>query len=214
MEQLTIMPSRIRIAAILRKAILAGEFTQGEEIQLTEIANRLGVSRTPVREAFQMLEADGLIELRMNKGAIVRGINSKFIIDHYEMRMLLEGEAVYRATVRKMDTHKIMQLNEQVLQDLKSGDISSCVDVNQIIHSEIWKAADNEKLYKMLMNIWNGPSIGKTTTSLSHHQKSALEHKDVILCIMGNEPERGRTAMTKHIQRSMQNILDSFAMGH
>ena len=97
MESLEIMPVRIRITAILRKAIYSGEYKSGEELSLTRIAAQLGVSRTPVREAFQALAAEGLITLRMNKGAIVNRIDRKFIKDTFEMRILLEAEAAARA---------------------------------------------------------------------------------------------------------------------
>ncbi|MFR2693936.1 MAG: GntR family transcriptional regulator [Enterocloster bolteae] len=66
-------------------------------MSLTDIANNLGVSRTPVREAFQILSSENLILLRMNKGAIVKGITTKTIREHFEMRSLLEGEAAVRA---------------------------------------------------------------------------------------------------------------------
>ena len=91
------MPVRVQITAILRKALFSGEYKSGDELSLTETAERLGVSRPPVREAFQTLEAEGLIELRMNRGAIVKTIDEKYITDHYEMRILLESEAAKRA---------------------------------------------------------------------------------------------------------------------
>ena len=95
------MPVRVQITAILRKALFSGEYKSGDELSLTETAERLGVSRTPVREAFQTLEAEGLIELRMNRGAIVKTIDEKYITDHYEMRILLESEAAKRAAERQ-----------------------------------------------------------------------------------------------------------------
>ena len=75
MESLELLPARVRIASILKKAILAGEYKSGEELSLTGIAEQLGVSRTPVREAFQTLASEGLITLRMNRGAIVNSID-------------------------------------------------------------------------------------------------------------------------------------------
>ena len=103
METLEIMPVRVKVTAVLKKAILSGEYKKGEQLSLTDVANTLGVSRTPVREAFQALEAEGLIKLRMNRGAIVKGVDEKFIRDHYEMRALMEGEAAARAAARGMD---------------------------------------------------------------------------------------------------------------
>ena len=81
MEQLSMMPARVRIAAEMRKAIYAGEYKSGDELSLTDVAEKLGISRTPVREAFQELEAEGLITLRMNRGAVVNTIDRKFIRD-------------------------------------------------------------------------------------------------------------------------------------
>ena len=80
MESLKMMPARIRIASILKKAIYSGEYKSGDELSLTGVAEQLGISRTPVREAFQTLEAEGLITLRMNKGAIVNAIDRKLEI--------------------------------------------------------------------------------------------------------------------------------------
>ena len=94
------MPARVQITAILRKALFSGEYQSGDLLSLTEMAKQLGVSRTPVREAFQTLEAEGLIELQMNKSALVKPIGEKYITDHYEMRALLEAEAAGRAAVR------------------------------------------------------------------------------------------------------------------
>lgn len=212
MEQYNSIPARIKIASILRKAILAGEFVKGEELSLSETANRLGVSRTPVREAFQMLETDGLLQLRMNKGAIVRGIDRKFIIDHYETRMLLEGNAAFRAAQRRPDTGAIAKLCQETLYALRRSDISQSVEANQTIHLFIWRAADNQRLYSFLMSLWNGPSIGKTTTQLEHHLKSALEHCEIIRSIQDGNAEEARQSMERHIQRSMENILASFAL--
>ena len=104
METLELLPVRVRITAILRKAIYSGEYKSGDELSLTDIAAQLGISRTPVREAFQVLESEGLITLRMNKGAIVNNIDKKFIQDIFEMRILLESEAAYRAAKNGMET--------------------------------------------------------------------------------------------------------------
>ncbi len=80
-EILGLLPVRVRITAVLRKAIYSGEYQSGEEFSLTDIAAQWGISRTPVREAFQVLENESLITLRMNKGAIVNNIDRKFIRD-------------------------------------------------------------------------------------------------------------------------------------
>ena len=104
MDALELMPVRVRITSILKKAIYTGEYRSGDELSLSDVAARLGVSRTPVREAFQALEAEGLITLRMNKGAIVNNLDRKFIADIFDIRLLLESEAAARAAANGMAT--------------------------------------------------------------------------------------------------------------
>ena len=109
MNQLSLMPIRVRIASELRKAIYSGEYKSGDELSLTDVAAQLGVSRTPVREAFQELESEGLITLRMNRGAVVNTIDRKFVRDIFEMRRLLESDAVARAAENRMETKQLLE---------------------------------------------------------------------------------------------------------
>lgn len=210
LEQIEIMPARIRVASILRKAILAGEFQSGQKLSLTELGKNLGVSRTPVREALQMLAAEGLVELRMNKTAVVKKIDTKFILDHYEMRILLECEAVVRATANQMDTTALAAQQKKILNNLDELTQEEYVAYNQVLHTSIWKAANNQKLYNFLMDLWNGPSIGRTTKATDHRLKSIEEHGEIIQFIQARNPEKAKQAMDKHIRRSMNNILESY----
>ena len=75
MKKIQLLPAREQVASVLREAILKRELKEGEELTLEGMAEQLGVSSMPVREAFQILATDGLIKLRPNKGAIVLGVN-------------------------------------------------------------------------------------------------------------------------------------------
>ena len=171
METIQVLPIRVRVTSVLRKALLAGEYRPGEELSLTETAAKLGVSRTPVREAFQSLAAEGLLELRMNRGAIVTEINEKFIRDHFEVRILLEGEAVARAAGAHMDTGELMALQQWALEHEKQMTDQEYRDYNQKFHIALWKAADNAKLFQLLSSLWNGPS---STTQERDREHEAL----------------------------------------
>lgn len=98
-----LLPARDRVAAGLREAILTRTIQPGEEMTLKDTAAKLGVSITPVREAFQILARDGLIELHPNRGAVVLGITEKRIRDHYETRAVLEREAAMAVCRRQAD---------------------------------------------------------------------------------------------------------------
>lgn len=210
MQSLEIMPVRVRLAAILRKSILSGELKNGQELSLTELAAQFNVSRTPVREAFQILEQEGLLQLRMNRGAIVKGIDEKFIQDHFDMRILLEGEAAYRAAQRSMDVSALHQEQNQAESRFLTMGAEEYGKYNQDIHVAIWRAADNQKLYDYLSALWNGPSIGRSVEPNDHRAKSIQEHGFILRCIEQGLAEAARDAMRQHIERSKQNILDSF----
>lgn len=210
MQSLEIMPVRVRVAAILRKSILSGELKNGQELSLTELAEKFNISRTPVREAFQILEQEGLLQLRMNRGAIVKGIDAKFIQDHFDMRILLEGEAAFRAAERGMDLSNLLKAQSRAEEQSLAKNPEEYSQYNQGIHMAIWAAADNHKLYNYLSGLWNGPSIGCSVEPEEHRAKSIQEHRHILRCIEQQQADEARTAMHQHIQRSKNNILESF----
>ena len=122
-----------------------------------------------------MLESEGLITLRMNKGAIVNTIDRKFIRDIFEMRMLLESQAAHRAAENGMEDEKTGWLLDRLrsLQDHFEGlDVSEYVSLNQAIHQAIWQAADNHQLTNYLLELWNGPSVGHGENAAEHHYQA------------------------------------------
>ena len=208
MEQLSMMPARIRIASQLRKAIYAGEFKSGEELSLTDMAAQLGISRTPVREAFQELEAEGLITLRMNRGAVVNTIDRKFIRDIFEMRRLLESEAVARAAANGMETEQLLERLYDLRDHITQISRETYETLNQDIHTAIWRAADNHRLEKYLLEMWNGPSAaGSPEEILDHYRNSTFEHISILQFIRDGMVAEARQAMELHITRSMTNML-------
>ena len=212
METLKIMPARVKISAILRKAIYSGEYKGGDELSLTDIAARLGVSRTPVREAFQLLESEGLITLRMNKGAIVNTIDRKFVRDIFEMRILLEGEAAKRAAENGMETETLLRRLAGMKEQPDTVNTADYEALNQEIHQAVWQAADNHQLTGYLLELWNGPSVGRGENAAAHHYRASTpEHIAILEAIRDRQPEQAEQAMRKHIVRSMENMLDGGA---
>lgn len=207
METLELVPIRVRVASILRKAILTGEYQSGQELSLTGVAEQLGCSRTPVREAFQSMEAEGLITLRMNKGAIVKDIDDKFIRDHFEMRALLESEAAARAAKNGMAAESLLAALKELQPRMDRVSTAEYEELNTRIHRSIWRAADNQKLLCYLQELWNGPSTGHSgQETLEHYQKSTQEHLEILEAIRDGDEARAGRVMKSHICRSMMNI--------
>ncbi len=146
LKKIKLLPAREQVASVLRKAILSRELKEGQELTLEGIAEQVGVSSMPVREAFQILANDGLIALRPNKGAIVLGINEKTIHDHYETRAVLEAQTAARASEPGADLSSVIQAHELSIEAVKENDTKTYEQCNQSFHMGIWEAAGNAKM--------------------------------------------------------------------
>jgi DNA-binding GntR family transcriptional regulator len=207
MEQLEITPTRVQVASIIRKAILSAEFARGEELSLTDMAARIGVSRTPVREAFQTLEAEGLIELRMNRGAVVKEVGEDLIRDHVGLRKLLEGEAVALAAARRMDTAPLEELQRA------AGAGNAYVNYNYSFHEQIWAASKNRKLYALCETLWYGPAFSKSVEDPEYRTQSIFQHEQIIAAIRRGNGEMGRRFMAAHVGRNMDQVIAGWHEG-
>src|SRR5690554_2046662 len=108
-----LLSARELVASELRKAILTGKFSEGEEITQEKVAEMLGVSRMPVREAISILANDGLLKTFPNKSAIVAEIPDNYIKEHFQVRILLEGEATALACNNFENLEEIIDIHEQ-----------------------------------------------------------------------------------------------------
>jgi DNA-binding GntR family transcriptional regulator len=207
LKPLKLLPVRERVAAALRKAILTKEFKEHDIITLEQISKQLGISTTPVREAFQLLDKDGLIQLRPNKGALVLGINEKIIHDHYETRAILESECAYKVCLNKYDISEIKSCFDQAENALKVKNFSDYTDYNQAFHMAIWNTAGNDKITSILSSMWNGLSLGYQVTEETYASISMSEHKNLMKAILEYDAEKSKKLMFSHIMRSMENML-------
>lgn len=210
LRPIKLLPARERVASALREAILRNELKAGQEISLEGMAEQLGVSITPVREAFQILAGDGLIELRPNKGAIVLGMTKDTIRDHYETRALLEAEAAARVCRNGVDITDIVDAYEQAAEALGRHDTDEYSNFNQAFHYAIWNASGNKKMESILSSLWNGLSMGHKVTQEAYAHISTNEHGGIVEALKARDAELARQRMNAHILRSLDNILTNF----
>ena len=208
--RVSLLPAREQVAAILRQAILLRQFESGYELTLKEAADMVGSSITPVREAFQILFGEGLIELRPNKGAVVLGVNEKSIHDHYELRAVLESYAASEASRPGKDLSSLEETQKISERAIQSGDTTLYQDCNQTFHLSIWKAAGNEQLERTLSSLWNGFSLGLGITEKDYALRSFSEHEEIYAAICAHDSETAKTLMHRHILRSMQDVLTRY----
>ncbi|CAG9000348.1 MAG: hypothetical protein CENE_02343 [Candidatus Celerinatantimonas neptuna] len=207
-KPISLLPARERVAAELRKAILSSQYKEGDILTLDGLSKLLGVSITPVREAFQLLSAEGLIKLRPNKGAMVLGVNEKFIRDHFELRVILESEMVKKVCENlKLDISGICAVHESAKQEIENGYFENYSNYNQAFHMAIWKAADNARILAILGGLWNGLSMEQHTTEKDYAIKSFHEHHEMVIAIKARDAHLAYNLMRSHIIRSQHDML-------
>lgn len=202
------MPSaKEKVAAELRKAILSRQMEEGEVLSLDSIAAQLNVSAMPVREAFQILARDGLIQLRKNKGAVVLGITETYIKEHYQLRAILESSAAALAAEPDVDISEIESVYEEAEEALAEGNLRQYTDLNRAFHSEIWTAAGNQKMKNMISELWNGLSMGSMVSEEDYAKVSIKEHGNILKAIQKRDKEAAQKTMYDHIMRSRDDML-------
>ena len=191
----------------LRIDILTERMHPGEKLTEHAVSNDYGVSRTPVREAFKNLEAEGLVEMIPNRGAFVVGLSKSDIHDIYILRMQSEMQAVRWAVERR--TEEELEAIEESFDFMRfyteRRDAKRMHSINSGFHSLIAAASHNRILIESLSRIQD--YIRYSAHVFPYHE-SVLEtllseHKEVIAAFRSNDTEAGAVAMKKHIENSL-----------
>jgi DNA-binding GntR family transcriptional regulator len=206
MKPASLLPARDQVAEILRRAIFSGELQKGQELTQEKIAEELGTSRMPVREAFQILEREGILTIQKRR-AIVQGLTIEDIVDHLEIRAILEGEAAARANIRGENFEDIKLAQENSEKAALSMDIFSYVFANESFHRAIWAASGSSRLENFLNYLWNGLPPHLPGLLPEQTQSSIAEHQNIVKAICYGTPDEARNTMINHIKRSINDLI-------
>ncbi|BAF88442.1 transcriptional regulator [Azorhizobium caulinodans ORS 571] len=199
----------------LETAIAAGRLEPGSRLDEQEIAARYGVSRTPVREAFRLLAASGLVELRGRQGAVVRSIGAHALIEMFQVMAEMEGLcarlAARRITPAQMD--KLRAIHEKLEQVATLKDIDLFYDVNQEFHEALYEASANAFLADQTRRLRNQVAAyrRRVTRMPTRISDTLREHAEVIAAIADHDAERAHKAMRDHVNLLGDNLLDFLA---
>ena len=144
------LPLREVVFNTLRQAILKGELKPGERLMEIALAEKLGVSRTPIREAMRKLELEGLVVMVPRRGAQVANITEKDLNDVLEVRITLENMAIEKACANMTDAdiRKLEQAAEVFQTSTAEGDLVKMAEADVNFHEVIYEAADRNRLVK------------------------------------------------------------------
>ena len=193
----------------LKEAILNGRLAAGTRLVQSELAEMLGVSTTPVREALRDLAADELVTLDAHRGGIVKELNDGELDEVYDLRRILEIEALRRA-VPKLDDGALEQLAALCDEMKRARSASEFVPLNREFHMTIYRAAGSPRLLSMLEGLMNTSAMYLST---SFHADSTLlqtaqsDHEEILAAVRSGDVEAAVAATERHLdlpQRALQ----------
>lgn len=206
------LPLRDVVFNTLRQAILRGELKPGERLMEIQLANKLGVSRTPIREAIRKLELEGLVLMIPRRGAEVAEITEKNLMDVLEVRKALEELAAELACERisKEQIGELKVAAKEFEETLKSEDITRIAEADVRFHDIIFYATDNQRLITLLNNL-REQMYRFRIEYLKHKEyygQLIMEHEKIIELIEKKEKEQVCEVMGKHIDNQCYRVAD------
>ena len=207
------LPLREAVFATLRDAILHGTLRPGDRLMEIHLADQLGVSRTPVREAIRMLEQEGLARAVPRKGAVVGQITQSDLQDVLEVRSALEELAVRKAC-KSINGQQIAELERAArifAQQLHAGDLTASARADEVFHGIISKASGNIRLAELLEDIRSRAFRYRMEDLKNEGSYDDLirQHALILDALRERDEEKAAGAVKEHIRRQLDAIIES-----
>ena len=205
------LPLRDIVFNTLRRAILRGELEPGERLMEIQLAEKLGVSRTPIREAIRKLELDGLVLMIPRRGAEVARISEKNLKDVLEVRRSLEELAMELACERMSDENfeELEQAEEDFKQAIKTGNILTIVEGDEAYHEVIYRCTGNDRLLQILSNLREQMYRFRLEYIKDENKRQNLleEHEKILKALKSRDIALARSAVREHIDNQETTVL-------
>ena len=202
---------RGRVFHKLRDDILSGKYAEHEELKEVALGEEMGVSRTPVREAFRQLELEGLIQIIPNKGAYVTGITEKDVRDIYMIRSMLEGLCARLAT-EHITKEQMDEMEENVYLarfHAEKGHLEQLAELDNRFHEIMYEACDSKILEHQLRDFHQYVLRvrRKTLSNANRGPKSNEEHTAIMEAIKAGDGELAEKLANRHIINAYENMV-------
>ena len=204
------LPLRVVVFHTLRDAILRGDLEPGERLMELHLANKLGVSRTPVREAIHMLEHEGLVVMAPRRGAQVAEMTEKDLQDVLEVRDALDALAI-SAAARNMTEEKITALQqamERFERAVRQGKTREIAEADEDFHNVIYEAAGNPRLSAIVQNLKEQMYRYRFgyIKDIADYQKLTEEHRNILEGLRRQDTDYAREAMHEHLKNQVNGV--------
>jgi DNA-binding GntR family transcriptional regulator len=203
----------------LRRLIIEGRYGPGMRLVEERLAQDLGVSRTPIRQALARVAAEGLVTIYPNRGAVVRTFTHADLIDTYDLRAAMEGYGAYRAAERISDEQLLLLEQTSLALELslqrhfasREDEIHFLVAQNEIFHTTIIEASGNQRLRTLLPTIVDVPMQFRSFAYYTVEERgvSNFFHRGILRALRDGDADRARSVMQEHIYRGRDVLLES-----
>lgn len=207
-------PLRDRIASSIRDSIIEGKIKPGERLMEPEVAKMMGVSRTPLREAFLQLESEGFVKVIPRRGAVVTETSLKDAEETYVIKGALEGIAAKLAVenITNSDLDELFDLNSKMERIAQSPekDYKTFLELNARFHQKIYESSGNEKLIKNI-NLLRNQTLRYNfifLSLLSHLDESVAEHFQMLEALRGRDQDEIERLVKNHSETARQALCD------
>jgi DNA-binding GntR family transcriptional regulator len=199
-----------QVAAALRHDIATGQLAAGSRLRQVEIAQRFGVSTTPVREAFGLLQSDGLVQIDTHRGVTVFLPTIQDLVEHYEIRMALEALAVEKATehFQVQDAPPLVAILDEMYA---TSDPALYVERNQQFHLRLYSLSGRSRLVTMIEELRNASNAYLHLYAAADIPRDAqrlnMEHREILAACQAGDPVRAANAVRHHLQQTVVHIM-------
>ncbi|OEU74205.1 MAG: GntR family transcriptional regulator [Desulfuromonadales bacterium C00003068] len=206
---------REKILENIRDAILKGTLKAGERVSEPDLAERYGISRTPIREAFRQLESEGYLTVVPRKGAVVTSLSERDVQEFYSIKSILEGYAARLAAEKLTDKEldRLVAINERLSRLATAGDVKSFFRIHNEFHELFIKASGNEKLLELIQQLLK-KFIRLRVASLSlpgRMEISVQEHDKIIEAFKNHDGVTADQLVQKNAAYGGQVLIKSMA---
>ena len=195
----------------MRQQILSLGYKPGEFITDTQIAGKLGISRTPVREAFHRLEKEGLLVNQVNRGWRIYYLSLSDIHEIFDIKEAVEGMVARHAAACRNENlrDELRQALSEMTEAAQGEDTDTWLRADQHLHNVLFSMADNERAHRIVDNLndqWHRVRVGFTALH-GRRGRSIQEHKEFVDCILAGDGEQAESLMRTHLNRVRDELV-------
>jgi DNA-binding GntR family transcriptional regulator len=194
------------VAELIRQRIYSRELEPGSWIDELKMAEAFGISRTPLREALKVLAAEGLVTMKVRRGAYVTEVNDKDLRDVYHLLALLESDAAH-VVAKNASTQQMAQI-EALHQDLEdaAGDRDRFLEINEAFHMLLLELAGNRWRDQMVADLRKVMKLNRHSSLFKEGriEQSLAEHRAIVQALTQRQPELAAERMSAHFANGLQ----------